>query len=203
MRYESGWLSLSGFPNNQVPSADSQQPRKPFPTGLGETVRKFYEAADRGLYKEAYQLALENKWQAKAPDTYALAGLTSQDEFVHALTEQWGDNGVDLTINEMDLLSASPLGTNRPLPSEWPELYTLADLPADTLVEDIYEVQIHGSLMERCSLWQWDKRLLVAKLTPGEWKVLLPGIPDNRISHIQVWFLDKNPFAELHILQEK
>ena len=205
LRSQSGWLTLPRQVETLAPPAAGEplEQQEQLPPGLRETVFNFYEWIDRGHYKEAHQISLENKWLERGPDTYVRVGLTSQDEFVDALNREWRVNGTDLSVVTMDLLTADRLLPERRTPSERPELYTLNDLPPGIQAEDIYEVKVAGLVIERCSTWEWDKKLLVAKLGgTGGWKILLPGIPDARFLRAEVWFLDKNPFAELHIVQE-
>jgi len=205
LRSQSGGLTLPRPVETLTPPAAGEplEQQEQLPPGLRETVSNFYEWIDRGYYKEAHQISLENKWLERGPDTYVRGGLTSQDEFVNALNQEWRVNGTDLNVVTLDVLRADRLLPERRTPSERPELYTLNDLPPGIQAEDIYEVTVAGLVIERCSTWEWDKKLLVAKLGgTGGWKILLPGIPDARFLRAEVWFLDKNPFAELHIVQE-
>ncbi len=202
LRYRSGWLTLPRPTETPVPSATTE-PQEQLSLGLRETVFNFYEWIDRGYYKEAYQISLENKWLERGPDTYVRAGLTSQDEFISALNWEWRVNGTDLTIVAIDLLGVSQLEPDHRMPLQRQELYTLDSLPAGTQVEDIYQVEVGGLVIERCSTWEWDQKVSVAKLSTGEWKVLLPGIPGAHSSRVEAWFLGKDPFVGLDILPEK
>ena len=206
LRYQSGWLTLPRQVEVPTPLAVLRQSEQSeqLPPGLRETVFNFYEWIDRGYYNEAHQVSLENKWLERGPDTYVRVGLTPQEEFVNALNREWRVNGTDLSIVTMDLLGVSRLPPERRVPAERPELYTLADLPPEIPVEDIYEVAVGGLVIGRCSTWEWDKKVLVAKLGgTGGWKVLWPGFPNARFMRVDVWFLGMNPLANLHILQEK
>ncbi len=201
LRVRSGWLTLPRLTPSVAPGA-GEVTAIPLPPGLGETVLNFYRWLDRGSYQNAYQISLVDKWQVRAPKIYVPAGLASEQEFTQAATEAWGVNGADLTINEMGLVSALRLDAEQRQPSEHPELYALAALAPYIQVEDVYEVGVRGSVIERCAPWEWSKHLLVAKLSSGDWKILLPGVPDPEISLLQAVFLDQDLFAGLQI-QEK
>lgn len=174
------------------------------PRGLRETVLGFYERLDRGHYSEAFQISLENQWVEKGQETYAPMGLTSQADFVAALTQEWGANGVDLNVISVDVIDGAPIAPIPQASRERPELFALDSLPSGTRVEEMYEVQIGGSIMRQCSAWDWNKRLVVAKLSGIDgWRVLLPGIPDSQTPRLEEWFLDQNPFAKLRIIIEE
>ncbi len=197
LRLRSGWLVLPWLSPAQAGSASAAVPLA-LPPGLGETVLNFYQWLDRGDYPDAYHASLENKWQVRAPGTYVPAGLASEEEFVQSATEAWGVNGADLTIDQISLVSASRLELQAQVPSERPELYTLAAFPPGQVLE-IFQVGVSGSLLERCAAWQWSKHLLVARLSSGDWKILLPGVPDAQTPLLQAFFLDQNSFAGLQI----
>ncbi len=201
LRLRAGWLVLPWFTASPTNNASTTPPLA-LPPGLAETVMDFYQWLDRGDYQDAFQVSLENKWQARMPDTYVPIGLVPEVEFIQAATEAWGVNGADLTINQMMLVSAFRVDPETQLRSERPELYTLAALPPGDPVEEIYEVGMSGSLLERCAAWQWSKHLLVARLASGGWRILLSGVPNSQVSLLQVFFLDQNPLAGLNI-QEK
>jgi len=48
---------------------------------------------------------------------------------------------------------------------------------------------------------EWDKNYCGETRRTGGWKILLPGIPDARFCARRCGS-DRNPFAELHIVQE-
>lgn len=162
---------------------------------LNETVLKFYKSIDTGNYEEAYQLAFENKWQKSEGEEYALVGLTSEEEFVSRLTAEIGNNGMRLNIIGIEVLGQSPLPPEHWTPEERPELYALQHLPSEAWVGSVYEVEVGGVLLERCSRWNWFDKVLVAHTQDnGEWKLLLPGgLDPNRPHHIE-WFRDGYPF---------
>lgn len=199
LRYQAGWLTLPW--QTQAPSPLVSSEPVVLPPGLREIVFNFYESIDRGHYQEAYQHSLENKWVEREPGSYTSVGLTSQENFVTSLEEEFGINGSDLNIVSMNLISATPLSREQWIPSQQPELNSINNVSNE--VEDIYEVQVGGSLMERCSPWTWKTTVWAAKFNTGNWKILLLGIPNDQTSRMEYWFLGQNPFAHLHIVQEQ
>jgi hypothetical protein len=100
-----------------------------------------------------------------------------------------------LTVIGIEVLGQSPLPSEQWIPEERPELYALQHLPGETRVQGIYEVEVSGELLERCSRWNWSDRVLVAHMHDnGGWKLLLPGgLDPDRPRHIE-WFRDVYPF---------
>ncbi len=160
---------------------------------LDETVLDFYKLVDNGNYQAAYQLSLENKWREVGEDEYVAAGLTSEEEFVETLSNEIGSNGMGLNIIAIDIVEAALLPSDRWKLEEWPELLTLNSLPRKAKVQGVYEVEVAGVLLGRCSRWEWRDRVLVARMQGGDWKLLLPGSPSLTSPHHEEWFLDRYP----------
>jgi hypothetical protein len=202
LRLQAGW---SPFPwttmANTLPSKEHGDEQL---AELSETVLKFYNLVDKGNYKEAYQLAFETKWQKVGEQEYAAAGLTSQEEFIQRISDEIGSNGMGLNIISIGVQGQSLLP-----PEEWkfedrPELWTLDFLPDASQVQSIFEVEVGGVLLGRCSRWDWHDSVLVAHMGgAGGWKLLLPGSPDATGPHHEEWFLDRYPLKGKRIALER
>jgi hypothetical protein len=163
------------------------------PPEVAATVLDFYRAVDKGRYAEAFALALEDRWSESADGAYQVDGLVSEDQFVTALTDELGANGMELNIISIQAVDQVALSPAEQMPERHPELGTLKFLPAPTRVERVYRVYVKGTLLGRCSRWDWDKHVLVAQFKGQGWRVLLPGVKGPHQPHNEEWFLDRNP----------
>ena len=183
-----------------VPSAQSEVP---LPESLAVAVLGFYDRVDRGQYAEAYDASFEARWIGLPDGSYQPAGLSSKQEFVDALTKEFGANGLSLRIDAIQILDAAPL----PLPGDSsldsPEYAVLAYLPDDRKLAGLYEVQLAGSLGDSCTPLPWHKRLILADFADGQPRVLLSGGARPGSTHKNEWFTDDDPFASQVSEQEK
>lgn len=202
LRIQSGWLALPQ-PAEASSLALNQELDETALVELNRTVLDFYHLVDKGNYAAAYQLGFENKWLKSAEKSYAPNGLTSQDEFIDILSNEIGSNGMGLNIISIEILGQTPLP-----PTDWsapnrPELQTLKALAPESQVEAVFEVEVGGVLLGRCSRWDWRDSVLVAKLSGEQgWRLLLPGSPEPSSPHHEEWFLDRDPFKGKVIVLE-
>ena len=193
LRLQSGWITISWLiRSSALPvrlDLDSEALAE-----MQATVLNFYNLVDKGRYAEAYQLGFENKWQKLASGEYRPVGLVPTEEFVDRLNQEIGSNGMGLNIISLEVMSQTVLSPDQWHVSDRPELQALNFIPDKVLTESIYEVEIEGVMLGRCSRWDWHDTVLVAHLNDGEWKLLLPGSPDDISPHYEEWFLDRNPF---------
>ena len=191
-RIQSGWIVLPQ--RVEASSVLSQELSPEALVELQQTVLDFYNLVDKGRYEQAHQLSFENKWLKSAEGTYVPTGLISKDEFVDVLSNEIGGNGMGLNIISLEVLGQSPLAPELWTSVNHPELQTLNSLPEEVQVQGVYEVEVGGVLLGRCSRWDWHDKVLVAKLS-GEygWRLLLPGSPEPTSPHHEEWFLDRDP----------
>ena len=192
LRIQSGWIAL---PHPvEASSTFSPELSPEMSAELQQTVLDFYSLVDKGRYDEAYQLSLENKWLKLEEGIYTTNGLIGQDEFEEVLSNEIGGNGMGLNIISIEVTGQSPLAPDRWASGEYPELRTLDSLPDGIQVQGIYELEVGGVLLGRCSRWDWQDKVLVARLS-GEngWRLLLPGSPEPTSPHHEEWFLDRDP----------
>ncbi len=173
------------------------------PANLVLTILGFYDKVDRGLYAEAYEVSLENKWELQPDGSYKHAGLVSKQEFVDTLTGEFGANGVSIRLDSIQFEGATPL----PLPdaptTNPPEYAVLGHLPDGLKLTSLYAVQMHGSLGDSCTPLPWWKKVIVAGTSDGQFKVLLPGGPRPGSIHKNEWFSDKDPFGGSQLVDEE
>jgi hypothetical protein len=163
------------------------------PPEVAETALQFYHAVDKGRYVDAYALALENQWAQNSGGTAQVTGLTSEAQFVNALTNELGDNGESLNIISLDALETDVLPPAEQSVERYPELAALQNLPAGAQVERVYEVRLGGTLLGRCSRWDFAKHVRVAELNgQAGFRLLLPGVKAPNQPHNEEWFLDRS-----------
>ena len=161
------------------------------PVEGSNAVLDFYNAVDKGRYADAYGLTLENHWSQAGSDVSEVDGLTTEDQFVSSLTDELGANGMSLNIIAIQTLDQTPLPRAERNPEVYPELLALESLPAGARVEQVYRVHVGGTLLGRCSRWDWSKQILIAKVKGDRWRVLLPGVKGPYQPHYEEWFLDR------------
>jgi len=161
------------------------------PVEGSNAVLDFYNAVDKGRYADAYDLTLENHWSQAGGDVSEVDGLTTEDQFVSSLTDELGANGMSLNIIAIQTLDQTPLPRAERNPEVYPELSVLESLPAGARVEQVYRVHVGGTLLGRCSRWDWSKHILIAKVKGDGWRVLLPGVKGPYQPHYEEWFLDR------------
>ncbi len=190
LRVASGGLSLPSFnlgTGLTLPFVSSRQ----VPAEVGATVLDFYAAVDKGRYADAYAVALENHWSPGADGAPQVIGLATEEEFVDSLAKELGANGMGLNIIAIQALEEVRLSAEEKVPELYPELLTLESLPAGQRVKHVYRVHLAGTLLGRCSRWDWSKHILVAEVQGYGWRVLLPGVQVPYQPHYEEWFLDR------------
>ncbi len=190
LRLGAGWQPLSWLARVGAPTEAGASVSRG--ADLVDTVLSFYRLIDDGKYREAYWLSLENKWEKGSDGQLRVIGLVSEEEFVDRLLAEMGVNGLGQNIIKIGVLTQSLLPPGEWTATRWPELHTLAFLDDTVQVQDVYQVQVVGALLGRCSQWDWVKHLLVARLGGAQrWKILLPGSGDTSQPHYQDWFIDR------------
>ena len=175
----------------ELPSATPARGPEPVPPEVSATVLDFYNAVDKGRYAEAYALALENHWSQAADGAAQVDGLATEDKFVSLLTDELGANGMSLNIIAIEPLDQALFTPAETDAEKYPELRILDFLPSGAGVTHLYQVHMGGTLLGRCSRWDWSKHVLVAQLDDAGWRVLLPGMKGPYKPHYEEWFLDR------------
>lgn len=192
LRLASGGLRIPSFSGQlglSLPASLAES--ELVPVQVGNTVLDFYNAVDKGRYAEAYALTLETHWSQTADGVSQVDGLTTEDQFVSSLTDELGANGMSLNIIAIQTLDQIPLPLVERNPEVYPELLALESLPAGARVEQVYRVLVGGTLLGRCSRWDWSKHVLIAKVKGDGLRVLLPGVKGPYQPHHEEWFLDR------------
>ncbi len=168
---------------------------EPVPLDVSATVLNFYHAVDKGDYASAYALALENHWSPAEDGTLRVDALATQDEFVSMLADELGANGMSLNIIAIEAQDEAFFIPTAQDMEDLAELQTLEFLPTGAPVTELYRVRLAGTLLGRCSRWDWSKHVLVAEVEGEGWRVLLPGMKGPFKPHHEEWFLDRTPQA--------
>jgi len=149
-----------------------------------DTVRSFYLMLDRGLYEEAWEIAVEPDWAGRAHVPYkegvsagpAAAAPTPREQFVQRLNAELGYGGIWLKLH--GVAARRVAGPGAP-----PASLPVADLEA----RSAWRVQAYGRLLGACTIFSWSKELEVLEVEGG-YRVLLEGT--KRPTHLfyQEWF---------------
>jgi hypothetical protein len=189
------WRAVASPAAQDASLAGLGQASTPLPADLASMVVSFYDNIDRGLYGEAFDSSFENRWSSQSDGSYRHEGITSKQEFVDALTAEFGANGVSLRLDAIQVLDASPLPLPGGIGSDPPEYAILAHLPAQPALSGLYQVHMHGALGDSCTPLAWWKQVTVASFADGQLRILLPGGVRPGGTHRDEWFTDNDPFA--------
>lgn len=159
------------------------------PAEATQLALNFYQAVDKGRYADAYATALENHWQAG--DAPLVDRLTEAEEFVTALQDELGENGMGLNIIAIQAVTHTVVLREELDPVRYPELEALAFLPAGLKLKQIGRIELAGVLLGRCSRWDWSRDALVAQFSDEKWRLLLPGVHEAHGLHSADWFLPR------------
>jgi hypothetical protein len=149
-----------------------------------DAVRSFYLMLDRGMYEQAWAIAVEPDWAGRALVPYGQAvnaGLgtaapTPRERFVERLNAELGYGGAWLRLGGVD---ARRLSEPRPPAAELP----VAGLQGRSACR----VRAEGRLLGACTIFRWSKELQVVEVQGG-YRVLLEGTKRPGGLFYQEWF---------------
>lgn len=151
-----------------------------------EAVKSFYVLIDRGEYEKAWELSLEPDWTGGvrgygykdelSSSGKEFMGFTGRETFVKRLDEELGRNGGGITLRSIEAEVMEPIDT-----SVFYESYGLKN------VRDAFRVRVKGNILGACTIFRWEKELIVLGLGKG-YKVLLSGTKNKNSYFYQSWF---------------
>jgi hypothetical protein len=158
-----------------------------------DTVRSFYLMLDRGLYEDAWAIAVEPDWAGRAYVPYREevtpgAGATAptpREQFVRRLNSELGYGGVWLKLHGV---AARRVGDPTPPPAALP----IAGMNAESAVR----VRADGRLLGACTIFGWTKELEVLRVEGG-YRVLLEGTKRPSGLFYQEWFTNVEKIGTL------
>ncbi len=187
LRFSAGAASLPWLPSRDQGKSQDTVITRELPPEAVQQVLDFYRAVDKGRYVEAFQISLENHWQVG--ETPTVDRLTHEDEFVAALDKELGAKGMGLNIVAIQPVTQTVVLRSEIDSAVYPELAVLDVLPAGAKAAELGRVQLTGTLLGRCSRWNWERDVLVVNLPGQGWRVLLPGVRKAFRPHNADWFL--------------
>lgn len=187
LRVGAGATGLPWSPARARGQPEVTAANRELPAEAAQQVLEFYRAVDKGRYADAYALALENHWQKG--ETLQVDRLVQEDEFVSALENELGANGMALNIIAIQAVTQTLVSRQELDAARYPELKALDVLPGRTEAVQLGRVQLAGTLLGRCSRWDWTRDILVAELPDLGWRLLLPGVRKAHGLHSPDWFL--------------
>jgi hypothetical protein len=234
LRWQSGWLTFGSGAAARPPAAGQAAPlpaataptADPGTAGvqstagsvvaspandlvdLSKTLYDFYMGLDRGYFRDVHAITLAPAWVDVDRSSVRFTGLMGLDDFVRLMDDHLGLNGAGFAVFSLTFNSAGPLGEADQNPQRYPELLTLRHLPAGVQAEAVYIVDVAGSTLDRCGRWEWRRNVLMARLNPGGWRVLLTGgspLSDGGTpmpgagSYTEMWLHGQNPLQSKQI----
>ncbi len=159
-----------------------------------DTARSFYMFIDEGEYERAWDISIEPNWLGDSTALYKAAvqaspasfsGWTDKVNFTKRLVMELGRKGTWIRLNNISAQQAE---------------YTLDPVTDDVVKalhpEDVHRIRVEGHLLGACSIFQWEKDLVVLTLG-GEHKILLEGTKRAKSFFYQSWISNIERIADL------
>ncbi|MCP4395859.1 MAG: hypothetical protein GY801_00915 [bacterium] len=159
-----------------------------------DTARSFYMFIDEGEYESAWDISIEPDWLGEAEALYKAAvesspssfsGWIGKVDFTERLAMELGKKGTWIRLNNISAQKAE---------------YALDPLTDDVVKalhpEDVHTLRVEGHLLGACSIFQWEKDVVVLTLG-GEHKILLEGTKNAKSFFYQSWFSTIERIADL------
>ena len=161
-------------------------------------VKSFYMFIDNGEYDRAWEISLEPDWRRdRTAVTYrdevreepgSFPGWTGRDSFVARLTQSLGESGRGITLNNIETHESDKLPID--------EVTQIKNRYDKIVFNEVYSVRVSGQLLGACSIFKWEKDLLVLDID-GDYKVLLGGTKRKNSFFYQSWFSNISRIGDL------
>jgi hypothetical protein len=152
------------------------------------------------MYDDAYEISLEPSWgrsgsPGEGRGERRFSGWTAREDFVDRMNRELGPGGSNIRLGSVRAgqleqdggVSASDESDPAP---------TGALPPRIDRLEDTYRVAVKGHMLGACSIFRWEKELVVVKYD-GRYKVLLDGTRGGRGLFYQSWFENVEKLSDL------
>lgn len=160
-----------------------------------EVVRSFYIFIDSGEYEKAWEISLEPDWTGGTGGSgyrdevsssgKDFMGFTGKETFVKRLNEEIGSAGSGITLRSIEAEIIEPINT-----SVFSEFYGVKN------VRDAFRVRAKGNILGACTIFRWEKELIVLGLGKG-YNVLLSGTKGKNSYFYQTWFSNIERIGDL------
>jgi hypothetical protein len=161
-------------------------------------VKSFYIFIDTGEYERAWEISLEPVWGSDRievsyrdevyGDSGAFSGWTEKDEFISRLIQNMGERGKGITLNNIEANETGKLQIDEK--NQIKNRYNKIDF------DEAYSVRACGQLLGACSIFKWEKDLVVLDID-GTYKVLLYGTKPKNSFFYQSWFKNISRIGDL------
>jgi len=161
-------------------------------------VKSFYIFIDTGEYERAWEISLEPVWGSDRigvtyrdevdEDSGAFSGWIEKDEFISRLIQNLGERGKGITLNNIETHETGKLymDEKRRIKNQ----YDRIDF------DEAYSVRACGQLLGACSIFKWEKDLVVLDIG-GTYKVMLYGTKPKNSFFYQSWFQNISRIGDL------
>ena len=189
---------LSGLSILSATMVYSSEKKEPYP-GLRSpeaVVKSFYRFADEGKFDKAWEISREPQWlkegtrviytdEIMAPEEGGFYGFTSVENFVKRYRMELGYGGSWIKLSNIK----TRLNTS-PAIAPHPEVLRALN------PEKLYQVEVKGHLIGACTIFSWEKAVIVAE-KGGDFYALLPGTKQAKAFYYQAWFDSIEKIASL------
>jgi len=180
----------------------------------GDTAVSFYMLLDNGQYEQAWELVLEPDFvgtgrvaefseQVEA-DPGDFHGWTDKERFAERMKQELGPGGTGITlknirVDSVDLIDFAQYESKHPL--QW-NLLKESSIQGSLLprAEGVYFVDVSGSLLGACTIFRWDKQIVVLRIDK-EYRLLLSGTKSAKSFFYQSWFSNIEKIGNLRGIQ--
>jgi hypothetical protein len=175
----------------RIPGADSPE----------NAARSFYLYIDAGMYDEAYEISLEPSWvrsgsQGEGRGEIRFTGWTSREDFVERLNGELGPGGSNIRLGSVRSGQPAPLDRTSAKADDSDRAPTGELLSRVARMEGAFRVTMNGHMLGACSVFRWEKELVVVK-SDGRYRVLLDGTRGKRGLFYRTWFEGVEKLADL------
>jgi hypothetical protein len=205
---------LAGYPvvrTDLVYSPGIRQ-KPPGTKSPGDVVVSFYMFLDSGLYEKAWELVLEPDFIGTGkvvnfseeieanPDGFY--GWTDRERFVERMRRELGQEGTGITLKNIQVDAVQPVDF-RQYAMKHPLLNNLQKSFSPGLQDGVggaFLVDVTGNLLGACTIFKWDKRIMVLRIDK-RYRILLSGTKSAKSFFYQGWFSNIEKIGNLRGVQ--
>jgi hypothetical protein len=197
-------LSGNALLHTDLVYSPAQKERIPGAFSPESAARSFYLYVDAGMYDKAYEIILEPaRSRSGSPEegkgSGRFPGWTTLEDFVDRMNKELGPGGTNIRLGSIRAGQPEPFDSVRVSNaniggSDSAQADTL--LSRVTRLEGAYRVAVDGHMLGACSVFRWEKELIVVK-SDGQYKVLLDGAKGGPGFSYRSWFENIEKLSDL------
>jgi len=207
---------LSGSPaiHTDLVYSPGIRQRPPGTRTPGDTAVSFYMLLDNGQYEQAWELVLEPDFvgtgraaaftEKVGPGSGTFYGWTDKERFVERMKQELGPGGTGITLKNIRVDSVRRIDftqyeSKHPLQGNLLEEFSIKGslLPR---VGGAYLVDVSGNLLGACTIFRWDKQVVVLHIDK-KYRLLLSGTKTAKSFFYQSWFSNIEKIGNLRGIQ--